>query len=311
MTTSTNTLVSTNSPQLNQQAAVPGVKRPIAKDWSGEHKTYNLLDDDNWQSWHDDINLTFRVIRLKGYISSNFKCLDPAVDPVGTDNWEYNNQYTQKIIRDRLSKGQKFHAANCKTSHEMWNSLQSIHQSCSDHTQNQLMQEILDTKAKDGDDIITHLTKIRQIWDCLTLLSDKMPITLENFKKFLAYSLPPSWNDFTQRFSQNPAKEHISISAYTGKCCKQYHLHQKRESKNSKSIAALTATTQSLITCISKGNQPSQNQNKQRNHCTNCGHNNHATDKCYWIGKTKCPTCKHFKHNQLNCHYKLNKRSHK
>jgi hypothetical protein len=27
------------------------------KDWSGEHKTYNLLEEDdyNWQSWRDDI----------------------------------------------------------------------------------------------------------------------------------------------------------------------------------------------------------------------------------------------------------------
>src|SRR5450631_2086147 len=87
----------------------PSVIRIRPKDWSGEQKTYNLLKEENWQSWRDDIMLTFDVCGLDRYISGTLLCPDATVDPVGENNWQYNNKYTMKVIRDRLSEGQKYH----------------------------------------------------------------------------------------------------------------------------------------------------------------------------------------------------------
>jgi hypothetical protein len=79
----------------------------------------------------------------------------------------------------------------------MWSNLNVIFQTCGDQTENQLMRELTDTKAKEGNDIIAHLAKIKQLWDRITLVSpDKLPLTPKLFKKFLAYSLPSSWDEF-------------------------------------------------------------------------------------------------------------------
>jgi len=93
------------------------------KDWLGEHKTYNLLVDDNWQSWHDDITLTFRVCSLDNYVNGTIQCPDPNSDAIGTNNWKYNDMYTKKVIHDCLSAGQKYHTLNCETAKEMWTNL--------------------------------------------------------------------------------------------------------------------------------------------------------------------------------------------
>ena len=168
------------------------------KDWSGEHKTYNLLKEDNWQSWREDILLTFEVCGLDNYVNGTLKCPDPSTNTVNTSNWKYNNKYTQKVICNCLSTGQKYHTSNCDSAKEMWINLQAIHQSCGDQTKNQLMRELTNMKAKDSDDIIKHLAKLKQLWDCIMLVCQAdLPLSPKHFKKFLAYSLPMSWDKFT------------------------------------------------------------------------------------------------------------------
>jgi hypothetical protein len=53
--------------------------------------------------------------------------------------------------------------------------------------------------AKDGDNIIEHLEKLMKLWDHLTLVcpSGELPLPPKLFKKFLAYSLPNTWDEFT------------------------------------------------------------------------------------------------------------------
>ena len=102
----------------HQQAIdIPRIK---PKDWSGKHKTYNLLEEDNWQSWRDDISLTFGVCGLNGYVNGTLKCPDSTTNPVNASNWKYNDLYTQKVIHNHLSTGQKYHTSNCDTAKEMW-----------------------------------------------------------------------------------------------------------------------------------------------------------------------------------------------
>jgi hypothetical protein len=221
LTAASSTAPSQPTQDEHQQAIDISCIKP--KDWSGEHKTYNLLKEDNWQSWRDDISLTFRVCGLNGYINGTLKCLDLTTNPVNVSNWKYNDLYTQKVIHDHLSTGQKYHTLNCDTAKEMWVNLQAIHQSCGDQTKNQLMHELTDRKAKDGDDIIEHLAKLKQLWDCITLVCPQdLPLTPKSFKKFLAYSLPPSWDDFTRQFTHDPDKKNITIHEFIGECNKEY-----------------------------------------------------------------------------------------
>src|SRR5882757_5399918 len=148
--------MSTAPTQQSQPMPTTTIERIKPKDWSGEHKTYNLLEEDNWQLWCNDITLTFGVCGLDNYVNGTIQCPDPNGDAIGTNNWKYNDMYTKKVIRDCLSTGQKYHTSNCETAKEMWTNLQAIHQSCGDQTENQLMREMTNMRAKEGDDIIEH-----------------------------------------------------------------------------------------------------------------------------------------------------------
>ena len=190
--------MSTAPTQQSQPMTTITIECIKLKDWLGEHKTYNLLVDDNWQSWHDDITLTFRVCSLDNYVNGTIQCPDPNSDAIGTNNWKYNDMYTKKVIHDCLSASQKYHTLNCETAKEMWTNLQAIHQSCGNQTKNQLICELTNIKAHDGDDIIEHLAKLKQLWDHITLVCQTdLPLSPKLFKKFLAYSLPPTWDEFT------------------------------------------------------------------------------------------------------------------
>jgi hypothetical protein len=148
---------------------VPKIVKICPKDLSEEHRTIFLLTEDNWDSWREDLLLAVDICHLDEYVTGKIKCPDATVDTDGYANWRYNDTYTQKVIRDRLSDDQKFHTSNCSTAHEMWTNLEGIHQSCGKQTKNQIMREITDMKAKEGDDIVEHLTQIKQLWDKMTL----------------------------------------------------------------------------------------------------------------------------------------------
>ena len=66
--------------------------------YAGEHRSTNLLDEDNWLNWCTDIKLAFRVCDLQRYVTGNLKCPDDKIDPVGASNWKYNNDYMKKAI---------------------------------------------------------------------------------------------------------------------------------------------------------------------------------------------------------------------
>jgi hypothetical protein len=63
-----------------RQAGQPSIVCIWPKDWSGKHKTYNLLSEDNWQSWQDDITLTFGVCGLNKYVNGDLRRPNSSID---------------------------------------------------------------------------------------------------------------------------------------------------------------------------------------------------------------------------------------
>lgn len=291
--------------QPAEEAGAPTVARIRPKDWSSEHETYNLLAEDNWQSWRDDILLTLRICGLGDYVNGTIKCPDVATDPVGADNWEYNDTYTKKVIRDRLSQGQKFYTSNCETAEEMWSNLKAIHQPCSDQTENRLMRELTEMKAKDGDNIIEHLAKFKQLWDHITVICQAdLPLSPELFKWFLVYSLPASWDEFTTQFSRDPAKQNITIHELIGECNKEYRRRQKRDREQGTDNQSTCATTKSALANLIGKQAPNQKANAPRLKCTHCDRNNHKTEDCYYSSKPKCTNCNRLGHKKDQCRFK-------
>ena len=314
-TTSTPTAPSntSSSPSMSTQQTtsptLPGIEKIKPRDYAEEHRSVNLLDEENWLSWRTDIELAFRVCELKGYISGDLKCPDEANDPVGAANWRYNDDYTKKVIRDRLSVGQKYHTDNCDTSQQMWTNLEAIHQSRGYQTQNQLMRELNELKAKEGDDIPEHLAKITQLWNRIKRVCRGQK-TEQDIKESIVYLLPASWDEFTRPFITHADRMNISIHGLIGECNEEYRRRQQRAKEEASETQSAYANTQNskapLAQRIGGCIQPKKaNTTQTGRSCSHCGRDNHKSDDCYYyLKKPKCSHCGRLGHDKVSCRFK-------
>ena len=82
------------------------------------------------------------------------------------------------------------------------------------------MRELISLQAHDGDNIIEHLAKFKQLWDRTSLICQSdLPLP---FKDFVAYSLPPSWDNFTGQLARDPDKRDIDELEYIRECNEEY-----------------------------------------------------------------------------------------
>src|SRR5260370_21073976 len=194
--------INLTSPGANAEEHSIGIECIRIQDIAGSTQQPDPLDDENWSSWRDDIILTFNICGMTDYITKHIKCPEAHIDLKGAENWAYNDQITQRTIRNNVGRNQKIHCTRATSVQEMWKNLKAIYQSRGVQTQHQLMQELYDTKARKGNDIIAHLERLKHIWSRITLIcQDYMLMTPEHFKEYVVYSLPSSWTTFVMPYT--------------------------------------------------------------------------------------------------------------
>src|SRR5258707_5356118 len=107
-------MLKTNEPSGAKQEARSAKQTPAitwirVQDHTGEIQQHDLLDNENWSSWHDDMMLTFNLCEIQDYVLGQIRCPNRDTDPVGANNWCYNDTYTQWIIRMWQSKSPMGH----------------------------------------------------------------------------------------------------------------------------------------------------------------------------------------------------------
>ena len=158
------------------------------------------------------------------------------------------------------------------------------------------MHELFAMKAKEGDDIIAHLTSLKQLWVHITTVCYKNPpFNAKQFKKLLIYILPASWDDFTWQFSRDPNKKNLDIYIFIGECYEEYRRRQQRECEEG-TVTAYAALKSNLRFLKKK-----QNLNQIKQHCDHCCRNNHKIEDCYHASKPKCTVCKRLGHEKETC----------
>ena len=65
----------------------PSVAWIKLREYAREHKLLTLLGEHNWQSWRDNIQLTFQVCNLLGYVTGQLGCPDKSTDPICYKTW--------------------------------------------------------------------------------------------------------------------------------------------------------------------------------------------------------------------------------
>ncbi len=82
-------------------------------------QTSDPLNDTNWAVWKADIKHMFKLCGVSGYIYRDTKRPDPMLDPVGAENWDFNDTFAARIIFLNISTSQKIHIGQDCPAHEM------------------------------------------------------------------------------------------------------------------------------------------------------------------------------------------------
>ena len=141
-------------PRLNVQEIAP-VSR-IDETLDGKSK--------NWTAWSQSMDLLFSIANARGYIDGRMRCPDANADPVGAENWEFNDSYIRMLIRKNIASTQKMHTRGCPSAQRMWNSLRHIHETTNYLVHTEKIRSIIAVRLAEDADVVEHLTKLKHTW---------------------------------------------------------------------------------------------------------------------------------------------------
>ncbi len=121
----------------------------------------DILNNTNWAIWKTHMHCMFKQCRVLGYIYSDIKRPDPALDPVGTENWDLNDNYARMLIFENISTSQTIYVGHDLTASDMWSNLEAIHKVTGHTTIINYIRMLFKCTAKEGDDIVEHLNTLK------------------------------------------------------------------------------------------------------------------------------------------------------
>ena len=186
----------------------PGVKRVRGNENAALIKINEPLDDTNWFNWRPHISLVLKLCGVYAHIKGEIARPDPVEDPVGADNWSFNDTYAQLLITINLTPSQMVYVGGCTAARDMWANLKAMHESGA--KVQRYYNCLFHTRAEDGEDIGEHLNKVLRYREGISLMgrSDLVPDLL--FKGAIAASLPPSWDKFTSPYVEGEKRDLVT-----------------------------------------------------------------------------------------------------
>jgi hypothetical protein len=144
----------------------------------------------------------FQLCGVEGYVNGTIRCPDPAADLEGVENWSCNDNFARVLISWNVTPPEQVHILGCDSAHEMWKNLENVHGSRSHGFLTMLAQwrKFCCTDAKEGDNIVKHLDKLKQYRDRINFAGtggELFEIDDSFFIMIIAKSLPESWVSFT------------------------------------------------------------------------------------------------------------------
>ena len=87
------------------------------------------------------------------------------------------------------------------TACKVWTSLEAVHESKGHKYAITIMCALFRTCAEEGDDLIEHLNKLKEMWEKLNILNnDHFKVLDMQFKTIITSFLPQSWDIFTNPY---------------------------------------------------------------------------------------------------------------
>ena len=212
------------------------------------------------------------------------------------------------------------HVSRLDTAHEIWTSLEAIHETRGHQVAISIQRTLFRMCAQDDDNIVEHLTKLKKQWERLNMLDDEdFRITDTQFKTIIASSLPKSWDTFTDPYvgrrkgtPETDPKKLTSSQEFIGIIKEEYIRCKARNDAEPISNQTYTTKQHSDDHQTLYSHAPSnpshrpladriQDGSSNGLACRNCGHTTHITDNCRWLGQPKCNKCGWFGHLGTKC----------
>lgn len=126
------------------------------------------------------------------YVFSDIKRPAPILNPVGTENWNFNDNYTAILIFKNISAPQKVHAGQEGSAFEMWCNLKAIYEITGHTTIINYICMLYKCNLEKGDNILEHLSNLKVTWKHIHALGvEEFKISDLFFKVIISLSLLP------------------------------------------------------------------------------------------------------------------------
>ncbi|KAG6327725.1 hypothetical protein ID866_11364 [Astraeus odoratus] len=138
----------------------------LGKTSMNNYKLLQPLKDSTWVTWKGQITLLLKLNRAWDHVAGTAQLLDPALpdnDPIKED-YESAEQIMRFIIMCNLSLEQFIHVSqpDRQSAHQMWENLWQVHELHGQQSITTLRWTLYHMRAKEGEDIVAHITKMQQ-----------------------------------------------------------------------------------------------------------------------------------------------------
>jgi hypothetical protein len=177
---------------------VVGIERLQPHKLSTIAKLNKPLNDSNWTVWKEQMKQILCLCGAERYAAGT---IGKPINPVGSEIWEYNDNYAQVIIVSNISSTEMVHVSQCGNAHAMWTSLEAVHEAKDHQTMIVVIQNLFHTIAEENSNINEHLNKLLHYWEHVVLIDDNdFRISDPLFKVIVLLSLPISWDIFMESY---------------------------------------------------------------------------------------------------------------
>jgi len=257
-------------------------------------KTPEPLNDENWVAWKGQISSMLKLNQVWKHCEGPEVALD--LDDEWQPIWDTAENVARVLISNNLSAPQFVHISQAATVKQMWENLKSVHEHRGQQSITALRRTLYQAQAKDGDDIVAHLTKMRSIQAQLHQMGSRVPDG--DFTNILVSSLPVSWDSFTTSYLGSQTGDKILTSQqFIVIIRNEYNRRKASDGDNTITETALAAQSSKRATKKRKA----VDKEKAKKACHVCGQDNHLAKDCFFKGKPKCTNCGCFNHEASEC----------
>ena len=273
---------------------------PYKKKWFlsaiSSFKTPDPLNDENWVAWKGQIT---PMLELNGVWThcDGVEVAPPPEEVERYKEWEIAECVACILILNNLSAVQFVHVSQATSVKQMWDSLKAIHEHRGQQSIMAIRHTLYQAHAKDGDDIIAHLTNMHSLQAQLHHMGLMVPD--QDFTNILVSSLPESWDLFTTSYQGSQMGDNVLMSQQLVAIIRDKY-NRRTASKGG------TGGTETVLAAHSSskhvtGKRKAAEGEKTKKVCFTCGRTNHLAKDCFFKGKTKCGNCGRFNHETSEC----------